>query len=241
MTAVTGYSAERMKAIEDASVVDGHIDENSHLILTRFDESEIDAGDLIPRPADAGGFTIPGRFVGYRTTAGPPTTGTWLVGDFGFDMNGRMWLCTASGTPGTWVDMNSGRELGYVAQSATQSTTSTTAVDVPGLVLNNVPIGTRPVSIVLSIPHMNHSVAAGRASVVILEDGVIIGGFTGAMHATATRFVPYGTRTLRRNPAAGNHTYKVQFWVTDAGTFNLTAGVLVGVDYGPLSLSVIER
>lgn len=44
MVSVTGYTAERMKAIEDASVVNGEIDVNGHLILSRFDESTIDAG-----------------------------------------------------------------------------------------------------------------------------------------------------------------------------------------------------
>lgn len=42
---VTGYTAERMKAIEDASVVNGEIDPvTGELILTRFDNSEINAG-----------------------------------------------------------------------------------------------------------------------------------------------------------------------------------------------------
>ena len=48
-------------------------------------------------------FTGTGRFVGTLPTPGPPTTGTWNKGDWGFDSNGSAWLNTAAGTPGTWV------------------------------------------------------------------------------------------------------------------------------------------
>jgi hypothetical protein len=45
MGEVTGYTAERMKDIEDNTVVNGHIDVPSgHLKLTRYNGTEIDAG-----------------------------------------------------------------------------------------------------------------------------------------------------------------------------------------------------
>lgn len=40
---------------------------------------------------------------GRRATAGPPTTGTWDAGNTVQDAAGAWWLCTGSGTPGTWV------------------------------------------------------------------------------------------------------------------------------------------
>jgi len=43
------------------------------------------------------------RLTGRRTTAGPPTTGTWDASDTVQDSAGAWWLCTADGTPGTWV------------------------------------------------------------------------------------------------------------------------------------------
>lgn len=46
MGQVTGYTAARMKAIEDATVVNAEIDEDNHLIFTRFDGTEIDTGIL---------------------------------------------------------------------------------------------------------------------------------------------------------------------------------------------------
>lgn len=46
MAEVTVYGADRMKEIEDASVVNAEIDFDDHLILTRFDGIPIDAGPL---------------------------------------------------------------------------------------------------------------------------------------------------------------------------------------------------
>lgn len=54
MGSVTGYRAERMKEIEDATIVNGEIDASHHLILTRHDETEVDAGVVFyPEPAES--------------------------------------------------------------------------------------------------------------------------------------------------------------------------------------------
>jgi hypothetical protein len=37
-----------------------------------------------------------------NTLNGPPTSGAWNVGDFWRDQNGAEFVCTVSGTPGTW-------------------------------------------------------------------------------------------------------------------------------------------
>jgi hypothetical protein len=47
MTTVTGLTADRMLAIEAASVVDGDVDGNGNLILTKHDGSTINAGSVI--------------------------------------------------------------------------------------------------------------------------------------------------------------------------------------------------
>lgn len=46
MATITGLTADRMLAIEAATVTSGTIDETGHLILTRHDGTEIDAGNL---------------------------------------------------------------------------------------------------------------------------------------------------------------------------------------------------
>jgi hypothetical protein len=45
------------------------------------------------------------RYVG-GTTSGAPETGTFEVGDFVVDQTGKVWICTAAGAPGTWVQQS---------------------------------------------------------------------------------------------------------------------------------------
>ena len=63
MATITGLTAERMLEIEAQTVVAGKI-ENGHLILIKFDGTEVDAGPIPPGPpgptGPAGGF-IPGE------------------------------------------------------------------------------------------------------------------------------------------------------------------------------------
>lgn len=47
MATVTGLTAERMREIEAASIIDGAIDVSGHLILTRYDGSQIDTGSAL--------------------------------------------------------------------------------------------------------------------------------------------------------------------------------------------------
>jgi hypothetical protein len=47
MATVTGLTADRMLAIEAASVIDGDVDGNGNLILTKHDGSQINAGSVI--------------------------------------------------------------------------------------------------------------------------------------------------------------------------------------------------
>jgi hypothetical protein len=50
------------------------------------------------------GATAATRYVG-GTATGAPASGTFAVGDFVITQNGHMFICTAAGTPGTWVDV----------------------------------------------------------------------------------------------------------------------------------------
>jgi hypothetical protein len=47
--------------------------------------------------------TSQGRYMG-TTVAGPPASGTFQVGDFVNTQDGRFYVCTTAGTPGTWRD-----------------------------------------------------------------------------------------------------------------------------------------
>lgn len=67
MATVTGLTADRMLAIEAATVVSGAIDGFGHLILTKHDGSTVDAGD-IPSAVPAATETVSGK-VELATTA----------------------------------------------------------------------------------------------------------------------------------------------------------------------------
>lgn len=78
---------------------------------------------------------------GRRSTAGPPTTGTWAAGDTLQDANGAWWYCSVSGTPGTWVSMAGGKNgLGGLSFAGFKNTTgapTTSAWLVGDLVLDS--------------------------------------------------------------------------------------------------------
>lgn len=42
-----------------------------------------------------------------QSSAGAPTTGTYNQGEVMVDLNGHMWICVASGAPGTWYPLSS--------------------------------------------------------------------------------------------------------------------------------------
>ncbi|MBI3338192.1 cellulase family glycosylhydrolase [Candidatus Saccharibacteria bacterium] len=47
------------------------------------------------------------RWIG-ATTSGAPASGAYLVGDFVINQDGHIFICTAAGTPGTWVEAGDG-------------------------------------------------------------------------------------------------------------------------------------
>jgi len=54
------------------------------------------------QPMNLAGTGSPTRFVG-GTVSGPPASGTFAIGDFVITQAGTLSICTAAGTPGTWV------------------------------------------------------------------------------------------------------------------------------------------
>ncbi|MEU4169460.1 hypothetical protein AB0F46_21615 [Streptomyces sp. NPDC026665] len=101
------------------------------------------------------------RIFGRRTSSGAPTTGTWAAGDLVPDSTGAWWLCTASGTPGTWTvapvlahassHASGGSDAITVAQSQVTGLAAALAALLPlaggtlaGTVTNNVGTSTTP-------------------------------------------------------------------------------------------------
>ncbi|MGH7611805.1 MAG: hypothetical protein ACREN4_07275 [Candidatus Dormibacteria bacterium] len=79
-----------------------------------IDPSEVIGGALIP--TGVAGAAAATRYVG-GTASGAPATGAFLVGDFVVDQTGKVWICTAAGTPGTWTQAGGGGGGGNLAQT----------------------------------------------------------------------------------------------------------------------------
>lgn len=62
------------------------------------------------------GATQASRYAG-ATASGAPVTGTFATGDFVIARDGKVWVCTAGGSPGTWSDVSSGAAVGYATPS----------------------------------------------------------------------------------------------------------------------------
>lgn len=73
-----------------------------------------------------GQFSAQSRFLGMLAAAGAPTSGTYNLGDWGFDSNQVPWICTAAGSPGTWRPM-----AGTYQVAETTPTGTTTSFTLP--------------------------------------------------------------------------------------------------------------
>lgn len=84
-------------------------------------------GELIAPDLSLTGITgavIAVRLVG-GTAGGPPTTGTFVTGDFVVTTLGNLWVCTAGGSPGTWVAVGMN---GFVRKTGDETVTSSTVL-----------------------------------------------------------------------------------------------------------------
>lgn len=164
------------------------------------------------------GATAPARFAG-GTTGGAPVSGTFAVGDFVVDETGGFWVNTIAGSPGTWVFVGSGQELGYFSSTSTLSgLTSTAYAPVTGYTKTiTVPATGRPIYIDC-FATINVTTAVGVV-LDITEDGTSVSAgdglwtYTFAVNAfNSPRF------RVRRTPSAGSHTYAVVYKLLSASS-----------------------
>lgn len=119
---------------------------------------------------------------------------------------------------------DSGQELGY-AEITSNFTTSTqsAATDVTGLTIT-VTVGARPIFVEFFTSQFFHSAASAAPSLRLLEDGAIVQVANSSL-PTAGGGPPSHMR-VRRAPAAGSHTYKVQVFqgASPVGTITVQGG-----------------
>lgn len=105
MATITGLTAERMREIEAASIVDGAINTSGHLILSRYDGGQIDAGNALAAiPADTVVNYLPVGSVTEVTSPSNYPDGLslfWMAGD----TNATTWP-TFAGKWGTLETIN---------------------------------------------------------------------------------------------------------------------------------------
>lgn len=127
LAALTGNTL----AVTGSAAITGALAGSSSITGTVFD------------PTGITGATGPGRYPG-MTASGAPVTGTFLTGDVVPDNAGAIWVCTAGGSPGTWVQVGA-QHTPSTARSlcpATNlTTTSATATEISTTLRCTVTVG----------------------------------------------------------------------------------------------------
>lgn len=77
----------------------------------------------------SGVFSVPfgGLLIALAGSAGPPTSGTYSVGQVYTDSGGATFICTTAGTPGTWSSFSTGKYHAEVHLSTNQSIPNSTS------------------------------------------------------------------------------------------------------------------
>lgn len=225
MATVTGLTAARMQEIIDSTIESGYIDGSGHLILVTYDDTEIDAGDVLATVPDAS-----------ETVKGIVELATTAEATAGVDTSRAVTpagLAAAVGTlvPDASTTVKGKVELATTAEAATGTDTDR-AVTPAGLktaidaVLQLIfPVGAF---------YMSHSVStnpntllgfgtwtAVTGKVLIGVDGTFTQGSTGGAqtHTIASANLPPHTHApgtlATSNP--GNHTHTIESDFDGAG------------------------
>lgn len=95
---------------------------DSHTAGTTSVHGIADTSKLLSNPVT--GYTA-NRFCGYSSVTSVPTTGTWQTGDVLIALNGRIQVCTAGGSPGSWTSwVNQASNLTVAPLTVTTATTN---------------------------------------------------------------------------------------------------------------------
>jgi hypothetical protein len=124
------------------------------------------------------------------------------------------------------VSEGSGIELGYAEITSNFGPTAggaNTIYAITGL-STTVTVGSRPVRIEAFLPDAIPSVANATVTLLIYEDGSFVESNAVAGSATASKRTNPHT-IVRRNPAAGSHTYDARIKSDIAATITVEAGV----------------
>ena len=172
------------------------------------------------------------RYVG-GTASGSPGSGTFAVGDFVIDQTGKVWICTAAGTPGTWAQAGVAGSIGTeysgtyveftstVACTATTEATANTVVTAGAVTFN----GTDIVLIEFYCFAWDLNSTTANARIVLYDGASSIGQMWQSTLIAASGSTSAGIYVARRlTPSNASHTYSIRGYVTVASTFDVGAG-----------------
>lgn len=149
----------------------------------------------------------PTRYVG-GTTSGAPTTGTYVVGDFVVSHDGHVYICTATGTPGTWSTWAAQGGISTATHNgvnvaSTNSASPTTIVAGTAATYTGADIFVEVFADQVGTP----TVLNGFTALQVLLDGAILSevGIV-STPAAAQLVVPFYVQ-FPHTPSAGSHTY----------------------------------
>jgi len=161
------------------------------------------------------------------STAGPPTTGTYVRGDHWLDSSNVLWICTVAGSPGTWISVSSGEELAY-NQITSSVTLSSNTVASPNLVIEGTTRTYDGSLVMIEVSAiLGCGTPTGSAGFLNLWDGstdlgVICEAYNGA---STVNFAVNVSGRRRLIPTAGSHNYRVTGWCnTGTGNVYTSAG-----------------
>ena len=180
------------------------------------------------------GATANSRYAG-ATVSGPPASGTFALGDMVPDQAGKIWICTAAGTPGTWAlsgPPSSAQLSGWLAAtidpmavSAATGSASVPADDtfVGGLIYLPVPVSSTGMSMfcVASAGTVNHFwgalVSATAAGTTVTATAATADSHS-SIAATTPVHLPWASGPIAV-PAGYYYLGYACDWTTDAPTF----------------------
>lgn len=181
-------------------------------------------------PIGLTGATAATRYVG-ATASGAPGSGTFAVGDFSIDQTGKIFVCTAAGSPGTWAQIGGAgvTQMAYVEFTASvtiASSTEGTPTDVvsAGAVTYD---GTTKVCVEFYAPGCVTNATAGSGFFLDLyNDGTSLGRLLVVQNpvggASGLNVALFARRFL--TPTSGSHTLKVGGWSFSSANPVVSAG-----------------
>ena len=201
-------------------------------------------------------------------TPGPPTTGVWIATQAVIDSNGQTWICTESGTPGTWtrvgvVSFNgrsgpvipvegdyAGNLLGKLIYAPTTAETFNVATagfaaltPAQAVTFNAPSSGAVTVALSADVVIPNGATAGSGLFWALFSGGAQIGPVTAALSLSAAATAAIGvvvTQTIELTGLTAGQQYTLDWAAYSPQTFTMQAGTGAGVaDAPPLSMRVL--